>query len=260
MFTLNEHSEEFYSLNEESKSIVQEVLGELGIERSRSSVAENAQLVPIEHSLFVIDSGFVRAEKDSKIVMFLEPGELLGWGNHSVDMRFYADSKVSLWVVPRESFFEGVHSQPALRELWAHYVECQLRLYSNLIGVPVDPEGAPAPQRRYFRAGEPIIVQGTSPTEVYTMLYGTADAFVEEIKVGMVKTGEIFGAMAATMNTTRSASVIARSECSVAVIGKEHFLSLIKTRPRTVLQLIEDMSRIIVSQNEKLVAMSEKFC
>ena len=64
--------------------------------------------------------------------------------------------------------------------------------------------------------------------------------------------GEIFGALAATTKTRRSASIIARSFCVVSVLPHNEYLELLKTHPNTVNELMASMARIIVSQNEKI--------
>lgn len=266
MFTLHEHNEEFYRLNEESRRILGEILSEVDVDPTIETRALNqpffAKGTPAD-KLILVKDGCLRVERAGRAILFLEAGELVGWGSHfSSELSVVADCDVTVERYTRAQFTAAVQASSSLRELWGRYVECQLKLYASLVGISGSEDtSAPIPERRHFHAGEPIIIQGTSPSEVYTMLNGQADVFVENTKVGAVRTGEIFGAMAATTNMTRSASVIAKGPCIVAVIPKEHFLSLIKTRPTTVLKLIEDMSRIIVSQNEKIVAMSgETYC
>ena len=109
-------------------------------------------------------------------------------------------------------------------------------------------------ETRSFQAGEAIIIQETSPHEVYTLLNGHAEVFVQDKKVGEILPGEIFGALAATNHIPRSASVIAQSPCVILVLQRENFLALAKTHPETLFKLVEDMGRVIISLNEKILA------
>ena len=104
-----------------------------------------------------------------------------------------------------------------------------------------------------FNPGEAIIIQETSPHEVFTMLHGKAAAYLQDVHVGEIEQGDIFGAMAATKNSARSASVIAETFCVVSSIPQDEFFELVKTHPQTMHQLVSTMSSIIVSQNEKML-------
>ena len=67
--------------------------------------------------------------------------------------------------------------------------------------------------------------------------------------------GEIFGAMAALTNADRSATVRAKTNCSVVKVPKEQFTELIKSNPATIHSLLVDMANSIVNLNEQLVGL-----
>jgi CRP-like cAMP-binding protein len=262
MFTLREHSDDFYRDIEASKEILGQIFSSIELPSAVHRVPRNHRFfdLPEERSnLFLIKDGFLRFERNGRPVLFMEPGELLGWGNHfSGQLEVISDCAVELARVSKNEFFGALGSRPELSQLWNSYIEGQFRIYTALLAEESCAEtGSVEPDRRFFGPGEPIIIQGTSNSEVYTLLHGRADVYVQDTCVGSVLTGEIFGAMAATTNTSRTASVIARTPCVVSALPKEEFLSFIKTRPRTVLKLIEDMARIIVTQNDKIVEMGQ---
>ena len=108
------------------------------------------------------------------------------------------------------------------------------------------------PETRTYSPGDVVIIQETSPQEVFTLLSGDADVYMGDKKVGEILVGEIFGAMAVTGNIPRSASVIARTHCVALALPKENFLGLARTHPETLFKLIDTMSRIILDLNEQL--------
>ena len=66
---------------------------------------------------------------------------------------------------------------------------------------------------------------------------------------------EIFGAMAALTHADRSATVRAKTTCSVVKVPKEQFTELIKSNPATIHGLLIDMANSIVNLNEQLVGL-----
>jgi CRP/FNR family cyclic AMP-dependent transcriptional regulator len=85
------------------------------------------------------------------------------------------------------------------------------------------------------------------------MTAGLADVLVDDVPVGIISPGEIFGAMAALTHADRSATVRARSRCSVVKVPTSQFTDLIKSNPATIHALLTDMANSIVSLNEQLV-------
>ena len=74
--------------------------------------------------------------------------------------------------------------------------------------------------------------------------------------VGEINTDEIFGAIAALTATRRTASIIAKTDCTALVVQSDRFKNLITVRPDTVTKLVEDMARTIISCNAKIVDLS----
>ena len=70
---------------------------------------------------------------------------------------------------------------------------------------------------------------------MFIIIEGHAEAYVDGQKVGDVQKDEIFGAMAVFTREKRSATVVASEPCTVMVIPKEQFLSLMQSNPRICL-------------------------
>jgi CRP-like cAMP-binding protein len=87
------------------------------------------------------------------------------------------------------------------------------------------------------------------------MSSGVAEVLVDAVTVGRIGEGEIFGAMAALTHADRSATVRAKTTCSVVKVPKEQFTELIKSNPATIHSLLIDMANSIVNLNEQLVGL-----
>ena len=77
-------------------------------------------------------------------------------------------------------------------------------------------------------------------------------------RVGDVVKDEIFGAMAVFTEERRTATVIASEPCTVMVIPKDQFLSLMRSNPRIAHSLIESMARRIDLMNKEITSLRSK--
>ena len=114
---------------------------------------------------------------------------------------------------------------------------------------------AASPGYEEFEPGEIIIQQGERADYVFNMSCGVAEVLVDDVTVGRIGEGEIFGAMAALTHADRSATVRAKTPCSVVKVPKEQFTELIKSNPATIHSLLVDMANSIVNLNEQLVGL-----
>ena len=113
-------------------------------------------------------------------------------------------------------------------------------------------QARPARGARRHRVG---FRQGERADYVFNMSAGEAEVLVDDVIVGRVGEGEIFGAMAVLTHADRSATVRARTACSVVKVPKEQFTELIKRNPTTIHSLLVDMANSIVNLNEHLVGL-----
>jgi len=109
-----------------------------------------------------------------------------------------------------------------------------------------------------YEPGQIIIRQGERADYVFNLSSGTAEVLVDGVTVGRIGKGEIFGAMAALTHADRSATVRAKTACSVEKVPKEQFTELIKSNPATIHSLLIDMANSIVNLNEQLVGLRGK--
>ena len=257
MFTLHEQPPEFYQWNRAARKILHELLTDADSKEPPISVEKDSHLEPPHgtESMYWVKAGFLKLEKGAKVLFFYEAGDLVflpRWQGKGVAIT--ADYPSVLVPFPLPEFFAFLHEKTERVSQWNEYIGLKLRMFTELISQGIPEDVSLSPERRVFPPGRLIIEEGMEPKEVFTLLNGSADVFVRGKKVGSVKTGEIFGAISATLQTMRSASVRATTPCIVSAVRKEDFLSVIRTHPKTLLLLIEDMARIIKTQNEKIAS------
>ena len=102
-------------------------------------------------------------------------------------------------------------------------------------------------------AGDVIIRQGDTADLVYTIIHGEAEVFVDDVKVGEIGEEEVFGAMALFTKEPRSATVIAKTACTIMAVPQEDFATLIEAQPQAALNLIENLARRITAMNQQLI-------
>lgn len=140
---------------------------------------------------------------------------------------------------------------------WTESLMCQLHARTLMVGALGGHERNFTPEIKNYPAGSTIITEGDNAEEVYTLLEGTAEVSVKGVKVGDVLQDEIFGALATLTSTPRTASVVAKIDCLVLSLRRDKFLDLIQRRPATVLGMVENMARAIVSLNERVLSLSK---
>ena len=114
------------------------------------------------------------------------------------------------------------------------------------------------PDIKNFAHGDIIIEEDTKGEEVFTMLSGKAEVYVRDTKVGEISDSETFGAISVLTGMPRTATVKANGSCTVVTTKGESYMKLIMAEPERVKKLVEDIARLIVSTNDKVVELSKK--
>lgn len=90
-----------------------------------------------------------------------------------------------------------------------------------------------------------IINEGTVTVE-----YISSDGV--KIKLADFKPGDFFGELALVDGETRSATARAKSDCKISVLFKPDFDSLLERHPREGLQIMQGISKIIITRLRRL--------
>ncbi|MCE4068462.1 MULTISPECIES: cyclic nucleotide-binding domain-containing protein [Pseudomonas] len=212
--------------------------------------------LPGKH-LFLIENGLVHALVDERPLFYLQEGDLVGLrqGIELPPCRYVSEEPLCLIPYSRSEVFRHIHSDEQRQEQFLHYLIGHTALLSDALAHLKQPEIRPATGFQHFAAGAQLIQQGDDAEHVFIIIEGHAEAFVDGQKVGDVQKDEIFGAMAVFTREKRSASVIASEPCTVMVIPKDQFLSLMQSNPRIAHSLIEGMARRIDLLNKEVTQL-----
>nr|WP_288500476.1 cyclic nucleotide-binding domain-containing protein [uncultured Pseudomonas sp.] len=226
----------------------------LQIERSDNLAAD----LP-SNQLFIIDNGLLHALVDERPLFYLQEGDLVGL-RQGIDLpscRYTSDEPLTLIPYSRSDVFKYIYAEEARQELFIQYLVGHTALLSDALARIKQPEIRPATGFKHFAQGDALINQGDEADHVFIIIDGHAEAFVDDVKVGDVQKDEIFGAMAVFTNEKRSATVLASQPCTVMVIPKDQFLSLMESNPRIAHSLVESMARRIDLLNKEITGLRQ---
>jgi len=194
---------------------------------------------------------------DERPVYFLCEGDLLGL-RQGLDLptrRYSCEDPVRLRPYSRNAVLAYIHADSRRQELFTQYLVGQIALLSDALARLRQPDLRPSTGFQHYAAGEELIHQGDEADNVFIIVEGHAEAFVDGHRVGDVQKDEIFGAMAVFTGELRSATVIASEPCTVMVIPKEQFISLMHSNPRIAHSLIESLARRIHLLNQEVTQL-----
>jgi CRP/FNR family transcriptional regulator, cyclic AMP receptor protein len=145
-----------------------------------------------------------------------------------------------------------VRKHPEAAELFLRYQTLHTTMMHLLCAVFMTEDLHPDLSIRSYHPGEVIIAQGEPAREIYQMIQGTAIVTVKDTEVGTIDNGEIFGEISFFTESTRSATVKAKTECLVQVMGKEEFITLVKIKPSVNLAISKTLSQRLMQTNRKI--------
>ncbi len=209
---------------------------------------------------YLVRSGTICARYQGKTIYSLEEGDLLlpditGVGDHDIAVQYGSESGANLDAFPALDFMQRVFDEPAAVRLWTRLLVTYSGMMLRITASNVAEDTTTTPGFEVYEPGEVIIHQGERADYVFNMSSGVAEVLVDDVTVGRIGDGEIFGAMAALTHSDRSATVRAKTTCSVVKVPKEQFTELIKSNPATIHSLLIDMANSIVNLNEQLVGL-----
>ncbi|MFM9022803.1 MAG: wax ester/triacylglycerol synthase domain-containing protein [Solirubrobacterales bacterium] len=89
-------------------------------------------------------------------------------------------------------------------------------------------------EERKVKAGETLVKQGESGDEFFLIVEGEFDTLVDDQSVRTMGPGESFGEIAMLRDTERTATVEARSDGVVMVLGRDSFLEAVAADPASM--------------------------
>lgn len=205
--------------------------------------------------LFLVQDGMLHFCKNGQNLASFDEGDIVGI-SASFDMPapvLRSDEYVELIPIDRDRLLRHIYSDKRRQHYWSHFLVCQNSLLLDFLSDMVKDQVRPTAGFQNISEGEVIIAQGDAAEHVYTIITGEADVFVDDVKVGEIGEEEVFGAMAVFTKEPRSATVIARTPCTIMAVPQEDFILLIEAQPQAAVNLIENLARRITALNQQLI-------
>lgn len=257
-------AQDFALLNQQYKKLVSALLEVVSIPATAVEVdaTEDGNFRGFDGGKFYrVEAGSITARYKGRTIFMLEAGDILlpditGTTDQEVTVYYGSEAGARLASFPALEFMSRVFSEPAAIKLWTRLLVTYAGLMLRITAARTEEDNMASPGFEVYEPGAIIIRQGDRADYVFNMSEGIAEVLVDEVTVGRVGEGEIFGAMAALTHADRSATVRAKTRCAVVKVPKEQFTDLIKSNPATIHSLLIDMANSIVNLNEQLVGIS----
>ncbi len=247
------------TLWQECRSLVPDLLKDCAVLSTDHVFVASSIIHPQPKSLYLIKDGEIFESFDGQLIVIYEPGDLVNADAlaHAKVSTYETDFAVSVDEYDGQQFLDNIAADKTRFSIWNRYLSCLSQSYQILACHFSRQDTDYLPEFRQYKKGDIIIEEDTEGDEVFTLLNGTAKVMSKGEDVGEIERDEIFGAIAALTNTTRSATIVATSDCDVLVAKSANFESILSTRPNVVHKLIHDMARTIVSSNQRIIELSK---
>jgi CRP-like cAMP-binding protein len=207
--------------------------------------------VPRDGTLFLLKEGTMKCVRGDKIIYFAEEGDIIGFEGSAFDesMDFFAEFAVVLTPIEMSSLFSTKEST----SIWNRFQGTFLSAILAGLSQDIQSDRNASPEVKTFLAGDTIVYQGSLSTTVYLLLEGIAESFINEEKYRDIFQDEVIGAVSVLTGNPESASVIAMTDCFVAVLNKEQFIEYANKNPDVYLKMVVELAKDV--KNSKQVQL-----
>lgn len=261
MYSLELSTPEFKKMALESSALLETILRDIPAKSESVTVPAADPLFSggmKADSIYVLSEGNIKYERNGRLLYILEPGDLIG--SEYIYMDSEARLKTDFAVIVDEYLYDDVYDvicgDRKMLSSWNRFLSLHINIQNIIISELSKSQVQYVPTIRNYEEGEVIIQEGTKGDEVFTLLSGSADVFVGDVQVGEVRDGESFGAIAVLTGVPRTATVKASGACTIIAAAEDSYKAQLASNPNAVIKLVEDMTRVIVSTNEKVIALS----
>lgn len=205
---------------------------------SQSSLYEK---VKRDETLYLIKEGSLKCVRDNKIIYFAEEGDIIGFEGSAFDleMDFLADFAVVISPVDTTLLFSKKESA----SIWNKFQGSFLSAILSGLGHSVSSETNFSPEVRTFIAGDTIVKEGVVLSHVFLLLEGIAESYIQDEKLQDIFQDEAIGAVSVLSESPQKVSVIAMTDCFVAVLTKEKFIEHANKNPDVYLKMVVELAR-----------------
>jgi CRP/FNR family transcriptional regulator, cyclic AMP receptor protein len=259
MISVNEQQPLFNLVNQKIHQQSSELIERLkasDVKLNRLSTAEvqNEGIWP-DRFYYLVD-GNICMEYDDKELMIFEPGDIIFHPKlddiEETGIYYSVKSEVCLEMIELTTLIEVLSGQEDLISSLFSLLSLNQFQANQMIGVLTQKEERANPGFGRYKAGMAIINEGDDADYVYSISEGTAVAVHNGVEVGDIKQDEIFGAIAVLTNQKRTASVLAKTNCTVLMVHKDEFSKMLHSHPKLFLNILKSLSEKIVSLNKKI--------
>jgi CRP/FNR family cyclic AMP-dependent transcriptional regulator len=258
-----ELAQDFFILNQQYKRLVASLMELIDVASIKLEIeaTDNAMIQGMAaDKIYFVESGSLSVCYRNRTVYLLDEGDLLlpdvvGGSGPEASVSYGSEHGASLVGFSALDFMRVVFSEASAIKLWTRVLITQTGLHLRLTSALTSDDAHATPGFEIFNPGDVMIRQGDRADYVFNLTEGSAEVVVDGVTVGGIDEGQIFGAMAVLTDAERTATVIAKSRCSVVKVPKEQFSDLIKSNPTTIHSLLVDMANSIVNLNEQLVGL-----
>lgn len=208
-----------------------------------------------QNTVFLIQDGMLNLTYNDQMMCGFDEGHLVGVANAFgfVYPVLRTDEFVELVPINRDELLRHIYSDERRQHCWSRFLICSNAILMNQLAEHSKALGRTTAGFQNIPQGDTIIHQGDQADLVYTIIEGEAEAFVDDVKVGEIVAEEVFGAMAVFTDEPRSATVKAKTACTIMAVPKTEFIKLIEAQPQAAVNLIETLAQNVRSLNQQLI-------
>lgn len=204
-----------------------------------------------------IHSGVVKYFQEDKLIRFYSAGDALVVPQTPVaGTRIVCELPVDAIRLTEAQLFARLTADAALLQTWLAYERKNGAIMLGLCSAYVPEDYKPEITMLQFQPGAIIIREGDSPDDLYEMVEGDAVVSVRGMEIGQVNEGEVFGEVSFLTGSRRSATVTARTPCTVQVIRGADFEKIARYRPALLYALSQTLARRLTDVNDRLLKIS----
>jgi CRP/FNR family transcriptional regulator, cyclic AMP receptor protein len=262
MISLAEPTPGFSALMRQYKRLVHELLNRLSLTPETISLGTSSNLLGAGMTAgktYLVKTGMVGVKSMNRRLFTWDEGDLIlpdAAPEAADSLQYVSEAPVILHCYDTLELVRAALTDSDSARLWTRLLMTQQSILIRLLTAQSDADTQTTPGFAYYQPGDNIIEQGDRPDYVFSLFEGSADVIVDDVVVGEVGEGEVLGALAVLTHAPRSATVRARTRCSVVKVPKDQFKTLIRSNPTMIHGLMTDMAKQIKKLNDKVVQLS----
>lgn len=255
MISLVDLPKEIETFNRDARQAAAELFALTGTTSGHLTAANGTDLFTLlPHGVAIVRKGMLKLVYHGKLIRLFECGDLIHFppAPTGTDLTCISEFASEVDYLDAEKLTNLIASSRRAADLYAYLASTLATITHVLCGTYIPEDSSPEIIFKQFPASSIIISQGDPALEVYLMVQGGAEVTVDHVPVGKVSTGEVFGEISFLVNSVRSATVTATSDCIVQIMRKEDFLNLLKKNPSVNIALSRTLSERLIETNRKI--------